>query len=84
MLNADGTEALGLSFETPSCCLDVPVEGGDQAFGSVVLHLDMHGRGSCGEFEESGSPEDALVERREIYHQELDLDGSGRYPLSRM
>ena len=52
----------------------------NQAFGGVVLHLEMHSRRDRDEFGKSGSPKDALVKRREIYHQELGLDGSGRYP----
>ena len=56
------------------------MEGGDQAFSGVVLHLEMHGRRDRDEFGESGSPKDALIERRVIYHQELGLDGSDHYP----
>ena len=56
------------------------MKGGDQAFDGVVLHLEMYGRWNHDEFGESGSLEDALVKRRVIYHQELGLYGSGRYP----
>ena len=44
------------------------MEGGDQAFDGVVLHLEMNGRRDRDEFNESGSLKDALIERREIYN----------------
>ena len=44
----------------------------------------MNGGGDRDELGESGSPEDALVEIWEVHHQELGLDGSGRYPLQKV
>ena len=79
-MGVDGAEALGRSFEEPPGCLDVPVKSGNQALGCIVFHLEMNGKGDRDELDENGSPEDALVERWAVYHQELGLDGSGYYP----